>query len=303
MAQPAMQAITHAFPDDDVALTGKPWLADLLPFLNLGSARYVESAFRADKAWLFRNSFSAAWQVFRARIPIRYGFAHDGRSLLLKPAVQPTLDMRRDHHRRYFLDLVRQAGIAADDDAPVSLRVPEAERRTGLAMLQTHGLAAERCICVAPGAQFGSAKRYPEANYRRILQRLSHDGWHILVIGTPAETAIAKHCLRQCKGPVWNACGQTSLRQALQLLAASRLLLCNDSGMMHVAAGFGMPVVAIFGATDPQRTAPDGQGVQLLYEPAACSPCLQRECTVEGHPCMANIDVETVITACQRTLT
>lgn len=302
MAQPAMRAIVQAFPEDTIHLSGQPWLADVLPFLNLGQARYAETMFRADCAWLFRNSFSAAWQVFRARIPIRHGFAHDGRSLLLKPAWQPSLDMRHDHHRRYFLDLVRQAGINADADASVSLRVPEAERQAGATMMAQHGLDVARCVCVAPGAQFGGAKRYPDASYRQVLQSLASEGWQFLILGTPAETAIADSCLQGVDAPVWNACGQTSLRQALQLLAASRLLLCNDSGMMHVAAGFGMPVVAMFGATDPQRTAPDGRAVRLLYTPAACSPCLQRECQVTGHPCMANIRPEAVRDACRQGL-
>jgi heptosyltransferase-2 len=103
------------------------------------------------------------------------------------------------------------------------------------------------------------------------------------------ESAIGDSCLVDCSAPSWNSCGHTSLTQALQLLSICKLLLCNDSGLMHVAAGMGRPVVAMFGATAPGRTAPSGDDVHLLYHPAACSPCLQRECTVAGHLCMQNI--------------
>ncbi len=303
MAQPAMRAIAQAFPECALWLYGRPWLADLLPFLNLGAARYAPRPFRADMAYLFRNSFSAAWQAWRSRTPVRHGFAHDARSLLLRPAYRPRLDMRHAHHRRYFLDLVRQSGIEVDADAAVSLRSPAEQREQGLALLRRQGLAPERCICVAPGAQFGGSKRYPDDAYRAVLRDLAREAWQPVVLGTSEEREIADSCLREVKGKAWNACGQTTLRQALQLLAASRLLLCNDSGLMHAAAGMGVPVVTIFGATDPRRTAPSGMFVHLLYRPAPCSPCLRRECQVAGHPCMRAVAAEEVRDACLRALT
>jgi len=300
MAQPAMRAIARHDPSASLYVSGRAWLRDLLPFLDLDSAQYSEDCRHAkpDEVYIFRNSFSAAWQAFRARIPQRHGFAHDGRSLLLRPAYQPRFDMAYDHHRRYFLDLVRQAGIPAADDASVALRVDEVQRQAARDLLVTQGLNPDRLICVAPGAQFGGAKRYPDKAYRSVLSQLSQDGWHIVVLGMNEESAIGASCLAGCSHPSWNACGQTSLTQALQLLTVCRLLLCNDSGLMHVAAGMGRPVVAMFGATDPERTAPSGIDVHLLYHPASCSPCLQRECTVAGHPCMNNITAAEVAAEC-----
>jgi len=119
-----------------------------------------------------------------------------------------------------------------------------------------------------------------------------------LVIGTQAERGTGAQITSRCTGPTWNAAGETSLRQALQLLTASRILLSNDSGLMHIAAGMQKPTVAIFGATDPARTAPSGSRVRLLYHPANCSPCLKRECLVPGQPCMVNVLPENVRDAC-----
>lgn len=303
MAQPAMHAIWQQNPERKIFVTGKPWLRDLIPFLQIGEAEYSDNcAVAASEAFIFRNSLSSAWQVFRQRIPQRHGFAHDGRSLLLRPAYQPNVDMRHQHHRLYFLDLVRQAGIQVEADKEVSLHAGDDELAAGRALMQAHGIQAERCICVAPGAQFGGAKRYPDQAYRQILQTLSKEGWQPIILGTAAEHAIGDQCLVDCNVPSWNACGATSLRQALQLVSSCCLLLCNDSGLMHVAAGLGQPVVAMFGATDPQRTAPSGPDTHLLYQPAPCSPCLQRECHTPGHPCMRNISVDTILDHCHSAL-
>jgi len=299
MAQPAMRAIAMHQPDTTLILTGKPWLEDLLPFLNLGHASYhADCGVSADEVFIFRNSFSAAWQAFSARIPRRHGFSHDGRSMLLRPAYRPNFDMAEDHHRQYFLDLVRQAGINAPQDAAVTLHASKHDVAAGHQLMEDHHISPKHAICIAPGAQFGGAKRYPELAYGAVLQTLGKAGWQPIILGTDKEAAIGDACLTACHAPSWNACGQTSLRQALQLLASSRLLLCNDSGLMHVAAGLARPVVAIFGATEPKRTAPSGECIQLLYQPASCSPCLQRECDVVGHPCMVNVSADEVTDAC-----
>lgn len=300
MAQPAMRAVAEALPHSHITLYGRPWLADLLPFLGLGE----HAAFRqqipahSDAAILFRNSLHAAWDTFRAGTDKRIGFRGQWRSLLLKPAITPKLDMKIEHHREYFLDLVEQIGIPVAN-REVSLQTPDAEVEAGRKLMQQHGLDPEKTICVAPGAQFGGAKRYPAQSYRHALGLLAGDGWHVLALGTPQERDIAEQCMENVQTPHWNASGETSLRQALQIIATSRLLLCNDSGLMHVAAGMGRPVVAMFGATSPERTAPSGEHVTLLYEPADCSPCLQRECSVPGQPCMGNILPEMVYEACR----
>ncbi len=304
MAQPAMRAIARDEPDLTLILTGKPWLKDLLPFLNLGHATYhADCSLNVDEVFIFRNSFSAAWQAFSARIARRHGFSHDGRSMLLRPAYRPNFDMACDHHRQYFLDLVRQAGIDVPLDTAVTLHASEQDTAAAHNLMTQHHISPDRAICIAPGAQFGGAKRYPELAYATVLQTLGDAGWQPIVLGMGEEIAIGDACLTACHAPAWNACGQTSLRQALQLVAASRLLLCNDSGLMHVAAGLARPVVAVFGATEPKRTAPSGKHVALLYQPASCSPCLQRECDVVGHPCMVNVSAEAVTDACVAMLT
>ena len=297
MAQPAMRAIAQHESEYPIVLSGQPWLKDLLPFLNLGQASYEATLSKHKKTFLFRNSLHSAWQAFRSGSQERYGFKHDGRSLLLTHAYRPRLNMKVEHHREYFLDLVRQAGISALEHQ-VSLLAREDDIQSGKDLLATHDIDPERAICIAPGAQYGSAKRYPEQAYAHVLKWLTQKGWQPVILGTKNERMIGQKCLQYVQANHWNASGETSLQQALQLIASSRLTLCNDSGLMHVSAGLGMPTVGIFGATDPSRTAPSGKHVTLLYKPALCSPCLQRECHIPGQPCMGNVLPEYVYDAC-----
>jgi heptosyltransferase-2 len=297
MAQPAMRAIAQHHRHDRLSIHGRPWLRDVLPYLNLGQASYEDAMPAADRAYLFPNSFGSAWRAWRGGCRERIGFTGQWRRLLLTQPLAQRIDQIHGHHRHYFLDIPTQLGIDIPD-TEVRLVMPDGAASRGRESMQRHGLDPQRTVCIAPGAQFGGAKRYPAESYAGIVARLSGAGWHVLVLGTGAERAIGDACLAGAAGPVWNSAGETGMAQVLQLLGAGRLLLCNDSGLMHVAAGLGRPVVAIFGATDPARTAPSGPHAHVLFHPAPCSPCLQRECTVAGQPCMANVSPDEVFAAC-----
>jgi len=297
MAQPAMRALATHYQPDKLTLCGRSWLADLLPYLDLPDAEYNPAIPQADLAFLFPNSFRSAWQAYRSGTAERIGFRGQWRRLLLTQPLPRRLSLRHEHHRLYYLDIAAQLDIPVTEQE-VRLVAPAGDREAGAQLMQQHGLDPKRTICVAPGAQFGGAKRYPPEYYAHILGWLAAAGWQPVVLGVAAERAIGEQVLEKVQGPQWNAAGETRLREALQMVAACRLMLCNDSGFMHVAAGLGIPTVTMFGATDPARTSPSGPRVKLFYEPADCSPCLQRECSVAGQPCMANILPEMVRDAC-----
>jgi lipopolysaccharide heptosyltransferase II len=297
MAQPAMRIIAQHHRQDQLSIHGQPWLHDLLPYLDLGHCNFAQNLPAADRAYLFPNSFGSAWRAWRAGCRERIGYRGQWRRPLLTNALSRRLSLLHQHHRLYYLDIPAQLGMPATE-REVKLICPAGDREAGIKLMATHGLNPEKAICVAPGAQFGGAKRYPPESYARILSMLAEEGWQPVVLGVESERDIGDRVLTGVDGPTWNAAGQTSLREALQLTSACRLMLCNDSGFMHVAAGLGIPTVTMFGATDPARTSPSGPRVHLLYVPAACSPCLQRECTVAGQPCMANILPEAVRDAC-----
>ncbi|OIQ03792.1 MAG: lipopolysaccharide heptosyltransferase II [Zetaproteobacteria bacterium CG2_30_59_37] len=297
MAQPAMHAFASGAQAEKIQLTGKPWLADILPWLNLPGAEYIpEGSHGGDAFVVFPNSFRSAVRAVQSGAKRRIGYRGQWRSLLLSDALTPRIDMLTGHHRTYFNDLAIFCGIEVKQPE-VHLACPDAHIQAGRQWMQQNGLDAGNTVCIAPGAQFGGAKRYPAERWAKVAQLLSGRGLHILALGTPAEREIAAQVLSSIQGPCMNSAGSTTLAQCLQLLSASRGLLCNDSGLMHVAAGMGKQVVTVFGATDPVRTAPSGPHVHLIYHPAACSPCLKRECVVAGQPCMANIAPEEVAAA------
>ena len=297
MAQPAMRAIAAHHRGEAPSMHGRPRPRRLLPYLDPGDCRFGESMPAAERAYLFPNSIGSAWRALKAGCRQRIGYRGQWRRPLLSRALPRRLDLRHQHHRLVYLDIPAQLGMAVDKTEVVLVH-PPGEKEAGMALMADKGLDPGRAICVAPGAQFGGAKRYPPEAYAHILGWLAREGWQPIVLGVEAERGIGEQVLARVAGPAWNAAGQTRLCQALQLASAGRLMLCNDSGFMHVAAGLGIPTVAMFGATDPARTSPSGAHVRLLYEPAACSPCLARECSVTGQPCMANILPEAVYEAC-----
>ncbi|PJA32170.1 MAG: lipopolysaccharide heptosyltransferase II [Zetaproteobacteria bacterium CG_4_9_14_3_um_filter_53_7] len=301
MAQPAMKAIASHYRDqlgcERITVCGRSWLSDLLPYLNIEGAQYARDIPAADIAYLFPNSFRSAWQCKKAGVKEMIGYQGQWRRFLLHRALPHRLSLKHEHHRLSYLDIAEQVNIVPAQ-REVTLSLPAGDQDAGRALMIKHGLNPQRVICLAPGAQFGGAKCYPTESYAEIAYSLVEAGWQPLVLGMKEDQQVGDIILQDLRGPHWNAAGLTSLAQALELISACRLMLCNDSGLMHVAAGLGIPTVAPFGATDPSRTAPSGPAVKIIYQPAECSPCLQRECSVAGHPCMTNIRPQMLLDAC-----
>ncbi|MDQ6982204.1 MAG: lipopolysaccharide heptosyltransferase II [Mariprofundus sp.] len=306
MAQPAMRAICeyhlrHSH-TEQISVCGRPWLSDLLPYLDLPGTTYQETIPKADMAFLFPNSFRSAFQCRQAGISQLIGYQGQWRKLLLSKALPHRIKLKNEHHRGFYLDIPDQLDIPVTE-REVRLCIPDQAKPGAHESMQQHGLNPQQVICIAPGAQFGGAKCYPAKSYNKVVQRLAESGWQPIILGMPEDNEVGQIILKDIATPHWNAAGKTSLAEALQLIAGSRLMLCNDSGLMHVAAGLGIPTVTPFGATDPERTSPSGPHVRILYQPADCSPCLKRECTVPGHPCMANISPTLLLDACLAMLT
>jgi len=300
MAQPAMIAIARHYLQHDhchISICGRSWLRDLLPYLGLPNATYCADIPNADVAFLFPNSFRAALQCRQAGVAQIIGYQGQWRRWLLHKALPHRIDLKHEHHRGFYLDIARQLNIAVEQ-SDVVLSIPDDAIAAAHTRMRQQGLQPERVICIAPGAQFGAAKCYPAEGFQQVVHVLAEAGFQPLILGMPEDKAVGNTILANITTPHWNAAGETRLNEALQLIAAARLMLCNDSGLMHVAAGLGIPTVTPFGATDPERTSPSGAHVDILYQPASCSPCLQRECTVAGHPCMANITPTMLVDSC-----
>jgi heptosyltransferase-2 len=311
MSLPALRALHETFPEAEISILAKPWVADLygrepfchrvIPYTPTDLAakwrqgRALQSE-QFDLAILLQNAFEAAAVAFAARIPERIGYARDGRSALLTRAIAvPKLGEIPRHERFYYLELLRRAGILGtmpESDA-IRLDGAAAARTAGLARFQAAGLG-ESVVGVSPGAAYGTAKQWLPERFAAAASRVANEiGATIAIFGSTSERELCASVAAACTVPVRNFAGETTLAEFIEMAAACRVYLTNDSGAMHIASALGVPTVTVFGATDDIGTGPTGPLARVVREPVECSPCLRRECPID-HRCMTRVSVERV---------
>ena len=141
-------------------------------------------------------------------------------------------------------------------------------------------------LALCPGAEFGPAKRWPEDKYAEIAQRWLEQGGQVWIFGSAKDSPVAETIRQQLPAELAVNCrslaGETSLTEAIDLLAASQQVVSNDSGLMHIAAALGRPLVAVYGSTSTEYTPPLTKRMRLVHTDIACRPCFKRVCPL-GH--------------------
>jgi len=276
MSLPALRALRQRFPDSEIAILAKPWVADLyhresfcdrmIPYTprTLGQKWAAGRALARenfDCAILLQNAFEAAAVAYLAGIPERIGYARDGRGLLLTRAVSvPSKGEIPRHERFYYLELLHRAGIL--DTLPENDRIrldgaPQA-RAAGIARFDQLGMG-ETVVGMSPGAAYGSAKRWLPEHFAEAAGKVAGElSASVAIFGSKEERELCDTIAAAIPGRVHNFAGETTLAEYIDLAAACRVYLTNDSGGMHVASALGVPTVAIFGATDDVATGPTG---------------------------------------------
>ncbi len=317
MCVPALEAIRARFPNAHITVLARPWVAGLygpeladevIPYnagrgwKDMAMKWRLASQLRAGKfdcAILLQNAFEAAAIVWLARIPIRIGYNRDGRGWLLTGAIQvPKKDEIHRHERFYYLELLRRAGII-DTIPPVNfIRLISSPRhfQAGFRRLSQLGFLGD-VVGVSPGAAFGGAKRWlPERFAEASLELARKLDAGVAVFGSADERELCAQVasLLEAEGcEVRNLAGETSLAEFIDMAAACRVFLTNDSGAMHISSALGVPTVAVFGATDDVGTGPTGPLARVVREHVDCSPCLLRECPID-HRCMTRVSADRV---------
>jgi heptosyltransferase-2 len=252
---------------------------------------------RFDLAILFPNSIGSALVPWRARIPERWGYATDGRRLLLTRATPVPDSVRGRSQVYYYRAMLAGVGVAPSEPLEPHLTCPDDWRTRG-----GFRLGPGRWIALSPGAAYGTAKRWLPSRFALAADLLARErDAGIAVVGTAGERPLGEWIASRIGAPVRVLCGQTTLPELVGVLAQAELLLTNDSGTMHVAAALGRPVVAIFGPTDWSETAPVGPRATLVREDVHCTPCLLRECPID-HRCMERVSVARVTAAARKIL-
>jgi heptosyltransferase-2 len=303
MSVPAVRAIKNGRPDAHVTVAAPAKIApmwklipevDAIIALPDDSLPPVVRLFRQrmpfDVAILFPNSLRVALESWLSGIPRRVGYRGHWRSWLVNQIVSvPRKPQPPEHHSLRFLRIAAECGAEVLDAERSTLKV---QIHCGNQQSTINHQPLKIGLC--PGAEYGPAKRWLPERFAEAAAKISAQSsaqWILLgmkkdaAIGAQIETTIGEHCV--------NRIGQTTLDQLIDELRQCRLLLTNDTGTMHLATLLGVPVVAIFGSTEPRLTGPLGNGHIVLRHHVECSPCFLRECPIDFR-CMKTVTAQEV---------
>jgi len=252
---------------------------------------------RFARAYVCPNSLKSALLPWLAGVPVRVGYTGETRWGLINQRLPNPSKTQRPP----MVDFYAALSQSTSDANPVpQLQLPP---QVLAATLQQQGLSAQGYVVFAPGAEYGPAKRWPAAHFSALAQQLDKP---VVLLGSGKEAALCEdiagpvNALRphQCR----NLAGATSLMEAFALIAAAHRVVSNDSGLMHVAAAFGVPQVAVYGSSSPEHTPPLNPLAQVLWlkrdasyqPPLDCAPCFKRDCPLGHTRCLQDISPQRV---------
>jgi heptosyltransferase-2 len=294
-------------------LEGHPWIDETLIYDHQGIHRGIRGKWdlvrvlrkhRFEWAVLFQNAFEAALLTYLAGIPHRLGYAIDGRRFLLSEPIPVPDRTCVPHHVQYFQNLVEPFNESKEQISP-RLHLFAEEEENVWATLQLQGLKKnDFLIGINPGSIYGTAKRWLPERFANVADRMVDEltgkvgegAVRCVIVGGPGEEVLGEQIAKAMRHAPLILSGKTSLREMMVVVKKCQLFITNDTGPMHVAHAFGVPVVAIFGPTDSLNTGPFQNMAFIVRNPVSCSPCLLRHCPID-HRCMTGISVEDVVNA------
>ena len=295
-ALPWVAPVYRAMPQVSVVLE--------LPFahggLQWGARRNLARQLRGqfDAAYVCPNSLKSALLPWWAGIKKRVGYRGESRLLVLNQRLPNPPDGLRPPMVAFYSALSGETGIA-DDRPQLQLDAVKVDAALAGMRLQRQGY-----YVFAPGAEYGPAKRWPARHFAGLAKQL---GLPVVLLGSSKESPLCSEIARAVNTERAGQCldwsGRTSLDHALAAIAAARAVVSNDSGLMHVAAAFGVPQVALFGSSSPLHTPPLSTQAHVIwlkndpgYLPALdCAPCFERECPLGHTRCLVDIAPDDVL--------
>jgi heptosyltransferase-2 len=249
---------------------------------------------RFDVAYVLPNSIKSALLPFLAGIPKRVGYLGEARVGLLTHRLKNPPKHQRPPMVLWYSRLSGEQGLLLDRPQLCL------DGATADASLLEHGLRRRGYLVFAPGAEYGPAKRWPVERFGQLAQQVDLP---VVLLGSPKESDLCAAIASAAPGKCLDLCGKTTLTQALELISATHCLVSNDSGLMHVAAAFGVDQVALFGSSSPRHTPPLNEHARVVwlkddasYQPRLdCAPCFQRECPLGHLRCLNDIQADRVL--------
>jgi heptosyltransferase-2 len=312
MTIPALRQLRRLFPDAHITLATRAWAeglfadSDFLDDLQVHEGSGLRSVVQQVRQWrkrnfdlavLLPNSLETALVASLARVPLRIGYATDGRhALLTHPLALP--EWRESKHEVfYYLKIVAELEWLAKQEQSFlgtqpdgSLEVSEARKSTARDFLRARGVReGNLLVALCPGSINSRAKRWPAERYAALADRLIDElGAQVLLVGANAEAAVSQEVSGQMRSQPLILTGQTNLAELVATLSLVDLLVTNDTGPAHIASALGRPTLVIFGPTNPLTTRPFSPLGEIVRKPPYCAPCMLRDCPID-HRCMTAI--------------
>lgn len=252
-----------------------------------------------DKAYtnaiVLPNSLKSALLPAFAKIPVRTGFIGEQRWGLLN-------DIRKLNKQALPMTVQRFVTLGADKDAPErklsSITPPKliSDSASAQAALSANSLNTTKPILVlCPGAEFGASKQWPARHYADVAKHYLKQEWQVWLLGSANDVNVCDKINEHSQGGCVVLAGKTSLQQAVDLMSFASLVVSNDSGLMHIAAALQIPLVAVYGSTDPGHTPPLSTNHSIARLALECSPCFKRECPLNHLHCLNHLEPDVIL--------
>ncbi|APX07520.1 lipopolysaccharide heptosyltransferase II [Vibrio campbellii] len=273
---------------------------------NLLGRREIGKSLREkqyDHAYILPKSAKSALIPWFANIPLRTGWKGEMRYGLLND-LRPNMKSFQFMVERYVAlaysqeEMIDSSSLGGLDTLPrPSLFIDKKEQAEAIAKFNLNQEAPVVGLC--PGAEFGPAKKWPETHYAEVASAMVNTGKQVWLFGSQKDLETCNNIKQlvpqEHQHQIHVLAGQTSLIEAVDLLAACQTVVANDSGLMHVAAAVGCNVVAVYGSTSPKYTPPLAEKVEIVHTDIDCRPCFKRECPLGHLNCLNQLSPQKVI--------
>ncbi len=330
LALGALHRLRAALPEVHLTLAGSPsvrrllegeplcddWLKQTAPPAHKPLAAPLRRpATRFDAVILLKNSFRSAAHAAWARIPLRIGYARDGRTGLLTHSIKPTRLARRfmplsmaAYYQRlidYAITVLQDRQNTPADVTPTTVPLlssnKTAARRVDAMLQRWQVNQPDPLAMLVPGGAFGPSKHWPTERFAALADRLAQKGYRVIVCCSPAEQAISQAVAQAAQATVLQTADEKlDTADLKELIRRCSLMVANDTGPCHLAAALGLPLVTLFGPTDPRWTATGYDGEIRLRVDVPCGPCQQKHCHPGHHQCLQQITLDQVWQAVER---
>jgi heptosyltransferase II len=311
MQIPALRQLRAVFTDAHITLCTRDWakgifadadfIDEILPIKTSESVFSQSKKLRErefDLAVLFTNSFQTALVAKFGKIKTRFGYANEGRSVLLTNSIAKPSWKNERHEIFYYLNLISEVekhyfGIVSEQNTRFDLQVSDERKMFARKFLSENGVDLSKpIIAFCPGSTNSRAKRWQTESYAKLNNKIQRElNANVVLIGDKSELDVSLEVVEKSEFKPKLLTGKTSLAEATAILSVCDLLVSNDTGPSHISAALGTKTVVIFGPTNPKTTHPIG--AEIVRKDVDCSPCMLRDCPID-HRCMTQISADEI---------